>query len=265
MDCQPDIPYCEDPHELRRLDLYQPGENANGAAILFIHGGGWSGGSRTQWKSVAEHFAGLGYLCASAGYRLAPAHHWPAQFEDVRLAMGWLHRHAERLGVDVRRIAAAGSSAGGHLAAMLATTPPGDDLGATPELIVSDTRPAAAVCYCPVLTLHEGDRLAESVFRLIGAMETEAEAAYAAASPLDRLRGDEPPFLFLHGDADLTVPLEHTQRMHRRLTELAVDSELVVLPGVEHGFGYGVTSDAQRTSIAHVAKFLARVLLPPGQ
>jgi len=254
---QLDVPYSREFSDARRLDVFLPGPAANGCAILWIHGGGWGGGNRRQWHKCAEHFRELGYVCVSTGYRLAPATHWPGQVEDVRLAMAWLRGRAGEFGIDAHRIAAIGSSAGGHLVAMLATIDIDDPLGATGELALADTRPDAAVCYCPVLTVHENDRLAESVLNLMGGREAEMPAAYRDASPLDRITGDEPPMLFLHGNADELVPLDHSKRMAAALHAAGAQAELQVLPGVEHGFGYGVTTDAQKTATAHVTRFLA--------
>ena len=244
---RPDVPYSGEHTDARRLDLFTPGANANGGAILWIHGGGWSAGNRQQWHACARHFRDLGYVCASAGYRLAPDTRWPGQIEDCRLAMAYLRGRAAELGFDPQRIAAAGSSAGGHLTAMLATDGPAH----------GETRPNAAICYCAVLTVHEGDRLSDAVHRLLGKPEADAPDLYREASPIDRVAGGEPPFLFLHGDADETVPPAQSRTMHAKLQAAGAASELIELPGVEHGFGYGVTTDAQEASVEHITRFLA--------
>jgi len=79
---------------------------------------------------------------------------------------------------------------------------------------------------------------------------------YTRASPVDRVCGEEPPCLFLHGDADATVPLQQSRDLHGRLVAAGVTSELVVLPGVKHGFGYGVESPAQKRALAESERFL---------
>jgi len=253
-----DIPYSERFPDACRIDLYLPGPPANGAALLFIHGGGWSTGGRKQWRSVAEFSAGQGLFCASLSYRLAPAHRFPAALEDVRLGMAWLRARAEEYGFAPDRIGAVGSSAGGHLVAMLATLGPDDPLGVTPELPSTDTRPNAALCYCPVVSLHSGrpeSAPLEDCYReFLGATEEEASALYALASPLDRITGQEPPFLFLHGDADMDVPPAQSVLMAERLRAVEVPAEVVLLPGVEHGFGYGMKTEAQQRAATEVVR-----------
>ena len=258
------IAYSSEFRDRRTLDLFLPGSNGNGCGILFIHGGGWSAGDLRQWHPLCEHFCERGFVCASAEYRLVPHTRFEGQIEDVRLAMCYVRRHADELGISPRRIAAAGSSAGGHLAAMLGTIAPDDPLGVTRELVVRDTRPNAVVCYCPVVTVHESDKLAEARLALMGKREAEDPELYRAASPIDRVTGAEPPFLFLQGDADETTPLFETAAMSDKLRRLGGISELVVLPGVGHGFGYGVTTDAQRRSIRHIGAFLATHFQLPG-
>ncbi|WP_028548496.1 alpha/beta hydrolase [Paenibacillus sp. UNC451MF] len=102
---------------------------------------------------MAEYFAGLCYVCTSASYRLALDSTFPVQLEAVRLAMQFMKRQADRFGFRPDAVAAVGSSAGGHLAVMLATVPEGDPLGATSELELTNKVPQVVVCYCPVTTL----------------------------------------------------------------------------------------------------------------
>lgn len=255
-----DIPYSER-DELTKLDLFLPEANANGCCLFCVHGGGWSGGNRQSWHAVAKHFCELGYVAVSAGYRLVPAAIFPAQIGDVRLAMSYVRSRAEEFPFSPSRIAAMGSSAGGHLVALLGTIGEDDELGATPDLLARDTRPNAIVPYCPVTTLCadrcQNGKLNDSHVKLMGSAESEAADQYRQASPLHRVTGDEPPYLFIHGDADETVPLSHSQEMSRQLTEAGVRSEVAVLPGVGHGFGYGVPTDAQKKAIALMAAFLA--------
>jgi len=254
-----DVPYSRAFPDSRKLDLFMP-DQPNGGGILFIHGGGWSGGSLRQWHDVADHFCRRGYVCASAEYRLVPETRFEGQVEDVRLAMSFFRAHAGEHGFAAGRIAAVGSSAGGHLVAMLATIAPGDPLGLTDGLDVTDTRPNAVVCYCPVVTVHESDRLSEACRALMGAPESEAPGRYRAASPIDRVTGAEPPFLFLQGDADETTPPAQAKTMSDKLRESGVESELILLPGVGHGFGYGVTTAAQVEAVGHAERFLAEHL-----
>jgi acetyl esterase/lipase len=206
----------------------------------------------------------LGYACASATYRRPPAYRFEQLVEDVRLAMARFRGRADELGFDAGQIGALGSSAGAHLVAMLATIGADDDLGVTDELReISqslDTRPNAAICYCPVTVVQGLDTLADSIRGFMGTAESEDSDRYRAASPLCRVTGDEPPFLFVHGDADTTTPLDvHTRPMVEALRARGVKADLRILPGVDHGYGYGVSTDAQKASITCVAEFLGEV------
>ena len=262
-----DVPYSV-VHNLNCLDVFFPGANGNRHCLFLVHGGAWSGGSRQQWHEVAEHFQQLGYLAVSASYRLAHADRWPAQIEDVRAAFAYVRLRANEYGFDPNRIAAMGSSAGGHLVAMLGTLGPTDRLGQDAHRLATDTRPDAVVCYCPVTTLTDHNlqsgKLTASYANLLDATESEHPQTYRDASPLHRVIGEEPSFLFVHGDADATVPFEQSQAMTRRLAEAGVRAELQVLPGVGHGFGYGTATEPQRKSLSLVEAFLKSVFRTPS-
>lgn len=258
-----DIAYCSVDSETRRLDLFAP-SRPNGAGILFIHGGGWSGGNRRQWHGVAEHYTNLGYVCASMSYHLSPASRFPKQVEDVRLAMEWFKRRSAALGCERERVAAWGSSAGGHLAALLGTIASEDDLGATPELVRRNTRPAALVLYCSVLTTRRGER-PEANQKILDAFfgpdMVDDEETVRLSSPLERVTAATPPTLMVTGRHDMTTPLNLHVRFQERLREYGTRCALEVLPDAGHGFGYGVTSDNQKIALAAADRFLESVLL----
>ncbi len=263
-----DIPYSSAHTDRRSIDVFLPDVTPTGAAVYFIHGGGFSAGDKKQWHSVARHFCGLGYACASVEYRLTPQWPFPAQVEDARLGMAWFRRRAGEFGFDAARVATAGSSAGGYLALMLATIAPDDALGrvdelAAPDMAGVDTRPAGVVAYCPVTSVHEA-RVDAKLKPLFGAFiptpESEAPGLYRQASVEDRITGAECPILLIHGDADKTVPLSDSGDLCRLIQAKGGRAELQVIAGAGHGFGYGVSTGHQQRAIGHFLRFLSQYL-----
>ena len=253
------VPFSREHTDARLIDVYLP-DNANGRCVLCIHGGGWSGGGRGGWTSVAKHYCDLGYVTGSADYRLAGDWTHPAQIEDVRLAMGWMRARADEYGFAPDRIAVLGSSAGAHLVALLATIQPDDDLGLTDELPDRDTPPNAVISYCGVLDVPDWATMSPgSVEKFLGKPAEDDPELTRSASPTHRVSGGEPPFLFLHGDADTTVPLAQSVDMEQKLRAAGVRAETVVLAGVGHGYGYGVDTPAQKESLTHGERFLDAV------
>lgn len=144
----------------------------------------------------------------------------------------------------------------------IATIAAEDELGMSGEVKVRDTRPKAVVLYCPATDLHidHNVRLHGPIGNLMGKPEADIPAAYTEASPVDRIDDSHPATLLIHGDTDEVILLEHSVRYHEQLTASGVSSELVVLPGVGHGFGYGVKTQAQLDALRAVGPFLERAL-----
>ena len=255
-----DVPYSRLHVDRRRMDLFLPdgAGKGHGAAMLLVHGGGFDAGDKAQWHEVARHFCGLGYVCASPEYRLAPAWRFPAWVEDVRLAMDFLRCRAGEYGFAPDRIAATGSSAGGYLVLMLGTIEPDDDLARSDELTADETRPNAVLAYCPATRMHESRRDFPRVPfpKLMPAPEAEAPELYKAASVEDRITGREPPILFLHGTADTLIPHAESVALCERINAAGGHAEIQLLEGVAHGFGYGVHTDAQKQAAALAEEFL---------
>src|SRR6266404_968792 len=112
-----DVVYAEVAGEPLRYDWYRPlGVSGPTPGVVFVHGGGWSGGDSSQAGGNAMHFARRGIATISISYRLAPAHRFPAALDDVRRGLRHVRKNAAEFGVDPDRLVLMGLSAGAHLA-----------------------------------------------------------------------------------------------------------------------------------------------------
>lgn len=208
-------------------DLFSPCEGKGDApGLVFIHGGGWSGGTRTQFHRHAARMASLGFMGLCVEYRLSGESRYPAAVDDVASAVRWMR---EREGVDGARIGSVGGSAGGHLAAMLATKD------------VAGDRVSAAVCFNPVMdprAMMENAGMSPegAVPRFLGGMPDEMPDVYTEASPLAHVDAETAPTLMLHGTSDTTVPIDQSIAFLGKLADAGVWGELASYAGAAHGF-----------------------------
>jgi len=223
------------------LDLHRPPGVERPPVALYLHGGGWTVGTRSDrvTERVAPVVAG-GVAIASASYRLTDVARWPAQLDDVVAAARFLRDHADDLGVAGERIGAWGASAGGHLALMAALA--GDvaidavvaffatgDFLATP-----DFRPGVDAPLPPFLA---GRPLPRPGFveRLLGAAPADAPDLAREASPVHWVaNAGATRFLLVHGDNDGLVPHEQSALLHRALREAGADATLLTIAGANH-------------------------------
>lgn len=259
-----DLAYVADGHERQKLDLYLPAEGRDWPLLVWIHGGGWQNGSKDRCPAVP--FVARGYAVASLNYRLSAHAVFPAQIEDCKAALRWLRAHAKQHGYDPGRIAVWGSSAGGHLVAMLAVT--GDvkefDVGAHPD---QSSRVQAVVDFFGPTDL--GAMQAQTVIKgpinhdapdspeakLIGGALPENRAKAARASPITYVSPGDAPILIMHGDQDPLVPVKQSETFHAKLQQAGVDSTLHIEPGAGHSLPGPHIQDK-------VAAFLDRHLRP---
>lgn len=220
------------------LDLYLPG-GGPAPVVLWLHGGGWFTGDRTLAPDLCRYFAERGIAMASIEYRLSPVALYPAQLHDVRSALRYLRRTAGDWNLDPHRIAVWGSSAGGHLAALVGLTghldrlDGEDDSGdASVSAVAESYGPADLSESAPLMP--NGEASPES--RLLGGPPDVLVAAARAASPLHHVTAAAPPFQISHGTGDTVVPCRHSERLHAALTAAGVDSRLYLLDGYRHGF-----------------------------
>ena len=243
------------------LDLYATaGKGPPRPGLIFIHGGDWNSGDARHAASFGDFpgllaaLAGRGVVVASINYRLSGEAHFPAALQDVKTAVRWLRSHAGDYDMDPTRIAVWGADAGGYLAALTGTScgvamfdppsgegdkPPSDCVQAVIDWygIANFETMAADLGKTPPDKSPAGDFLGcEPTLCSIGMAHN--------ASPLTYIETMSPPFLIQHGAQDDVVSPKQSQLLYDALRAKDVPAELVIYPGVGHGFALVANSSA---------------------
>lgn len=211
------------------VDVYMPEADGKGRpAVLLIHGGGWSAGSRSEFADWGRALASQGIVAASIDYRLTSAgHRWPAQAEDVEQAMWWLREQADELGIDPKRIAVIGGSAGAHLAAWLATGDRRSPRGAS-------SRPTAVVALWGPWDLTQSRvTLSRDANNIIDSL-VDGGQGRREASPFYRISAETSPTLIFHGQKDVLVPHIQSVRACDTIKAAGASCELVLFEEEAH-------------------------------
>ena len=228
------------------LHLFRPAGAAEGErrpALIWIHGGAWIGGTPDGFLPLARYFASRGLIGVAITYRLArPDGPTVADcIADCRSALRFVRAHSAALGVDTERIAVAGDSAGGHLAAALGTKigpdHPADDLAVSPH-------PNALLLFNPVvdLTADEWIRFAVGGRALADRKSTRPSDESAmqlarALSPMHHVKAGQPPALLMHARGDRIVPVAQAKAFASDTTAAGNRCDLVLL-GEEIGHAF---------------------------
>jgi acetyl esterase/lipase len=246
---QKDMDYLE-PGRTETLDLYLPADRPSGTrspGIVFIHGGGWTGGSKSDSRAfnVCTTLAGAGYVCVSIDYRLTKHDRWPTNIYDCKNGVRFLRFYADKYGVDTSHIGVIGGSAGGHLALMVGMT---DDVPAleppAPYPGVSDRVQAIVDMYgisdirTRKIISHDGTpgEIAPLSNTVFGDKTNVTDADRALASPVTHISASTPPILILHGTHDTTVDRDQSITLDKLLAAQHVPHQFVLITGVGHTF-----------------------------
>ncbi len=246
-----DLQYVQGGHERNHLDLYLP-EKPEGRLplVCWIHGGGWSAGSKDDCPAV--FLAAKGYAVASINYRLSQHAIFPAQIEDCKAAIRWLRANAAQHHIDPDHVGVWGSSAGGHLVAMLGTTGNVKELEGQGGNLDQSSRVQCVVDWfgpTDIATMggsHDGPTSAEA--KLLGGPVQENKEKAHKASPLSYVSKDSAPFLIMHGDQDKSVPIQQSEALAEALKKAGIEATFVVVKGNGHG-GPGFNSPENRKLI----------------
>lgn len=239
-----DISY-DDRFAVAKLDVYAPPpRDTPRPAVIVIHGGGWREDSDRDYMGPhAERFARAGYVAFNIEYRGTPGDGaFPGAVQDTICALAFVRANAARWNVDPDRIASYGYSAGGHLASMLGVAAAAPVVA--PDCAAGGTAPVAAV----VSGAGPQDmRLfpeADAVVDFLGGGKDEVPETWTNASPIHHVAPGAPPYLFITGDDDWFVDIEHARAMKQALADAGTPSKLFVIPGGGHLFNRSPSGQA---------------------
>jgi acetyl esterase/lipase len=224
------------------LDVYRHRSHPTASPVLvYVHGGGYFGGRKSrEARALLYRLASLGWVCISANYRLRPAATFPDHLVDLKKVIAWVRSHGEEYGAEPSLVIVAGSSAGGHLAALAALTQ--GDPRFQPGFEDADTSVSAAISLYGWLRAYYGDPA-------------------IASSPVHYVGPDAPPFFLAHGDHDTLAPVRDARRFVGRL-RLASTAPVVYaeLPGAQHAFDafHSVRFDAVVDAIVTFAEWVVQ-------
>ena len=235
------------------LDLYMPEDAKNPPLIMWIHCGAWMYGDRKSPIMLWQ--AERGYAVASIEYRLTNQAIFPAHIIDCKDALIWLKQNAAKYGYDASRIAVAGDSAGGHLAALMGTSighadwelNGADCPDCSVQAVIDYYGPTELGREWPGLSDTDkhisGDDTIQSPFLGSPVLSKQGRARAAIANPITYINGSEPPFLILHGDADDVVPYKQSIYLRDALETVGVPVSMHRVHGGGHGFsGIDITA-----------------------
>ena len=240
------------------LDVYQPPEGVASKRMAIIHlfGGGFFAGNKGAGYIIndAKALGNRGYTSVSANYRLQTQAKWPAQIHDVKAAIRWTRANAAKIGVDEDKIVVAGYSAGGMLSLLAAGTNGMPEFEGTVGTPGVSSKVNACIGVYPLASAQ----IARGLFGEGGA----TPEAIAAASPTSYIGPNFAPTIFIHGEADTTVPVSSSIDFFTKLKAANVPTALTVIQGAAHAFDNGAL-DAVEVMAQSIDLFMDRLLINP--
>ncbi|MEK6233508.1 MAG: alpha/beta hydrolase, partial [Planctomycetales bacterium] len=213
------------------------------ALLVWIHGGAWRKGSKSSMPLAA--LVRDGYAVASVDYRLSPVAKFPAQAHDCKAALRFLRANEKKHGYNAERIGILGSSAGGHLVALIGTTNGHKELegtvGKNPDqssavqAIVEYYGPTNFMTILKQSTPHGLGVRVPALQLLLGGRPEEKPELARLASPVFHVDKNDPPLLMIHGDQDPQVPINQSHELHGAYKRLGLNARLEVVHGAAHG------------------------------
>lgn len=250
-------------------DVYAPpvGTKKNGAGIVVVHGGSWSGGERGDFPQWNQWLAQQGYVVFDIDYRLAPQPNWQIATGDVKCAVAWVRQTAAEFGISPDRLALLGRSAGGQLALLAAYSDDDPRLLSSCSENESQTVRAVISFYAPTDLIWGFDNPANravidgrgTLSRFLGGNPHESDEIknrFQAASPVNQVAEQTPPTLLIHGGQDQLVRSENMYFLADKLNANRVPHRVIFIPYAQHGFDYNFKGWGAQVVKPQILEFL---------
>jgi len=206
----------------QQLDVYRARAHGPAPVVVFFYGGSWRNGQRQDYRFVGKALAERGVVVVIPDYRKAPRYPFPAFMRDAASAVAWTRANIGRYGGDPTRIFVMGHSAGGQIAALLATDAEYlAAVGMRPRDLAGVIGLAGPYDFLPIV-----DPKIKAVFG--------AEKDWPRSQPVNFVDGDEPPFLLLHGASDTTVRPMNSEHLATKLQAQRESVVLKIVPATGH-------------------------------
>lgn len=245
------------------LDLHLPAGSGAAPLVVYVHGGAWSAGDKTQYPAF---LVDNGFAVASLDFRSTNDAPFPANVHDIKAGIRFLRANAAKYGYRADRIALVGASSGGHLAALVGTTNGDAGLEGTQGANLAQSSDVQAIVswfgasnLTTILRQSTPGGLevrVPALQRLLGGQPDAVPELARQASPVFHLDARDPPLLLLHGDQDAQMPVNQSLELDGAYRRAGLPVELFILHGVGHDGG----PFFQGEPAAKVVQFLRRTL-----
>jgi acetyl esterase/lipase len=252
-----------------QADVYAPpaGTEKNGAGIIVVHGGSWSGGRRGDFPQWNRWLARQGYVVFDVDYRLAPQPNWQTATGDVKCAVAWVRQTAAEFGISPVRLALFGRSAGGQLALLTAYSDAEPRLPASCLTADSQTVRAVVSFYAPTDLIWGFDNPANravidgrgTLSRFLGGNPRESDeikSRFSAASPINHVSEKTPPTLLIYSGQDQLVRQENMYFLADKLSANRVPHRAILISYAQHGFDYNFNGWGAQVVKPQILEFL---------
>lgn len=246
-----------------KLDIYLPSGSSTPPLLVWVHGGAWRSGSK---ESVPTFFVENGIAIASLDFRLSTEGKFPASVHDIKAAIRFLRAKAPEYGYRADRIAIAGSSSGGHLAALVGVSNKHAELeGTVGNHLTESSEVHAIIDYFGASNLttilsqstpHGLNVRKPALELLLGGQPGNIPELAKLASPVFHIDKNDPPLLLFHGDQDPQMPINQSHELEGRYRALDLDVQFAVIYGAAHGGDAFFSGDNAKLAI----NFLRRTL-----
>jgi acetyl esterase/lipase len=248
-----------------KLDLYMPASVKAPSLVVWVHGGAWRSGNK---ESVPKGFVENGFATASLDFRQSPEARFPAAIHDIKAAIRFLRAKASEYGYKAAHIAVAGSSSGGHLAALVGISNHNKELeGTVGNYLKESSAVQAIVDYFGATDLNTilaqstpfGVNMRKPALELLlGELPEQNEDLAKLASPVTHVDKDDPPLLIFHGDQDPQMPINQSHELTGQYKKLNLDVHFEVIYGAAHGGEIFFSAEYLKMAIAFLNRTIKK-------